>query len=333
MADTKAAARPHGEGEASGRKGKREKPKYRGGKGMVLRFLLAMAILSGVRIAIPVDIFFNWPSIVRNSVIAIPPLICAVYVLNTSLPDAKFRGSSYVLMLLLVFPMTLFCDFVQTRFEAFFLPLNEGYAITAWERVFITAVPLFLLNLLIALSFVIIWRAAFTGGLRIRMRWWRLLNPAFWGIGFLGTVLVSYIGLLEYVMKVVGDPVLRYNIRMPEEIPLYYQITPLGNLVATYAYLPLQVFTLGFMLLWAMRMLRRGYMESLPTPPPPGPVKSAHAEERPESPREGAPVEAANPPPTKPAYAPPPVQQAPQRQAFSPQDTKTGEARGPQRPL
>lgn len=341
MAEPNAAAKPHEDSKPQGRKGKREKQKYRGGKSMVIRFLLAMVVLSGVRIVIDLKIFFTMPSGYTTALLVVPSLLCAVFFLNASLPEHAFRGGSYVLMLLLLIPIVVFCDYARTNLNTLFYGILKEYDILSLQTLFINALPSLLLNTVIMIAFIVLWRAAFTGGLRMQTRWWSMLNPVLWIVSYIGCVLVSYCTVLLSEMN-RSDPYAQALFGPVKEVPVWYDITVVGNLVVEYAQQPLAIFTLGFMLLWAMRMLRRGYMESLITPPPPSPAKPSYMEGRPSAaPQAEAPAGTTSPPPAAktPALAatpptnPTPSYQMPPRQTFSQESAKTDEKRGPQRPL
>lgn len=247
-----------------------EKKRFRGNKKMAWSFFVTMAVLSGVRIAIPEEIFLSSPDILRSAVEVLPAFLCAVFLLNDALPQHRFRGSSYGLMLALLAPMVVLYDYAYQLFRQVFPNFNQWVDVWSLAAIPLHSIAPLLLDLIAMLSFIVLWRAAFMGGTAFRVRWRKLLNPLFWLVAILLHLLRTYLILLVRAQAASG-----YDVQLifgsPAITAPWYRLDPFLNLVGQYAVEPVKTFALGAMLYWAMRMLRVSYLLGMPQDPPAAP--------------------------------------------------------------
>lgn len=250
---------------------------------MVPRFLLAMAILSGIRAILPTEVFASLPSIVVTCVEILPALLCALVIVNLSFPPKTIEAGGYALLPFLLVPMVLLYDTIKRQLILLYPTyLTKGMDVWSLQALLTNASAVLLLNLLVMILFLVLWRACFKGGLRFRMRFARLLNPLFWIAAYLGCALLTYFDLLVHAQHLSET---RYQLYLgaPQISNSWYQVGPIVHLIALHGRRPLETFLLGFMLLFAMGMIRSGYVRAYPkrkaepaTMEQPGPLRPSY---------------------------------------------------------
>lgn len=235
------------------------------GRRLTWRYLCGLCILCGLRLALPTGIFAALPPILMTCVEILPTVVLGTLLLNRAFPAKTFPPSSYGMWLLLLIPMAALYNTVRMGMIAGYPALREALSLPQWSlpALLLDATSTLLLNGLVALSFVVLWKAAFSHAAPFPLGLGRLLNPLFWVAAYLGAVLLHYCDFSVHLQN-LSTTRMQISFGGPGAAADWLRHGPVLSLVLTWAQTPVEVLLLGLMVLMPMRLILRAGRKAAP---------------------------------------------------------------------